>query len=238
MHLDSGNTQSQPVSRIEVPHLVPLVQPESKTIILFITESSCSQHSPNRNRLVFSRYTYSGERIGTFFPSLPEMYTSLPWGRMTPLVPVDDSGTAFATRIGLKPSHNDFNSDSSILLRFDEKTYEVTVLNHPVARQGPQASGIPMRFLAWWKDTCYGFTKGWSSNTGNTLACVGTRAAEACTVIISGPLEHGFEEPPLLNEKYVIAVSYGSLFLLCFHESSNRPKEDGTFFNTVKLEIL
>lgn len=216
-------------------NVVPFVQPETKTIILFVDVGRIREDLSGIGRLAFSKYAYSGERINTFRLSIPEQYTTYSWRNMKPLRPMDDSGSVFATRIEL---YEHGENPEPILLQFDEKTDELRVWDHPL----PPDSDLPGYSIAWWKDTFYGFREKLTTGTGHVLSFMGTLGAPTYATLITDdnirPERNGFDEPVLVNEKYVISVSSQYIYLLCFHENSNRPKEDGNFFNVGELEML
>ncbi|EUC47166.1 hypothetical protein COCMIDRAFT_35316 [Bipolaris oryzae ATCC 44560] len=222
-------------------HIAPLLQPESETITLMFVMDTPTE-TPSQTLFVCARYTFGGNCVSSFSPSLPELRPLLVWHGITPFVPVDDSANVFAARVNARnPGSQPSNASmASLLLRFDTKTNDLRVWEGPIHRSN-SPHGINDYLSSWWKDTWYGFHP--SVETRDIITYMGTQDKPACTPIFQDPdsevtggdIHTG---PMFVNEKYVVRAMSESIYVLCFDESSVQPRTGSTFFMNGTIRLL
>ncbi|KAJ6281180.1 hypothetical protein J3E71DRAFT_353748 [Bipolaris maydis] len=221
-------------------HTVPLLQPESETIVFMFILPTPTE-TPDSTLFVCAIYTFRGDCVSSFRPSLPEL-RRLSVGRgVMPFVPVDDSGNVFAARvITTSPDSPPTNpSIVSLLLRFDTKTNDVRVCEGPVNRNN-SPSDIEKYRLYLWKDTWYACPP---VKATDIIHYMGTQDKAICVPVLSDPYTQVTDVDTLtesffLNERYVVRAMSGDIHLLCFHESSVRPTTGGDFFGNGMIRVL
>lgn len=221
-------------------HIVPLLQPESETIILMFVMDTPTE-TPNRSLVACATYTFRGDYISSFSPRLPELKPLLVWHGVTPFVPVDDSGNVFAARVDARNPNSQLINPSiaSLLLRFDTQTNDLRVWEDPIYHSN-SPRGIDNYRSSWWKDTCYGFHP--SMETLNIITYMGTQDKAACTPMTFDPHSEVTNVdiptvPLMVNERYVVRVMAENIYLLCFHESFVRPTTGNFSFKHGTIQI-
>jgi hypothetical protein len=161
------------------------------------------------------------------------------WPGVTAFVPVDDSDTIFAVRLRVmdRCSNSIPTRTGTLLLGFDEKTQNLRIWEGSMIR-GHDSRVLENCSLTWWKDTCYGFDVG----AADIITYMGTEDMAACAPIISEPrlgvmADHLSDAPLLLNEKYLVRAMPKNIYVLCFHENSNRPKDGDSFLEAEELKL-
>ncbi|EUC37125.1 hypothetical protein COCCADRAFT_33580 [Bipolaris zeicola 26-R-13] len=221
-------------------HIVPLLQPESETIILMFVMDTPTE-TPNQSLVACATYTFRGDYISSFSPRLPELKPLLVWYGVTPFVPVDDSGNVFAARVDARNPNSQLINPSiaSLLLRFDTQTNDLRVWEDPIYHSN-SPRGIDNYRSSWWKDTCYGFHP--SMETLNIITYMGTQDKAACTPMTFDPHSEVTNVdiptvPLMVNERYVVRVMAENIYLLCFHESFVRPTTGNFSFKHGTIQI-
>ncbi|KAF1831346.1 hypothetical protein BDW02DRAFT_572103 [Decorospora gaudefroyi] len=222
----------------------PLIQPETETIILFVDAQRSEKLPYDQRKIAYSRYTYSGECIGDFQPSLPGIGSIESMGSWERFVPVNFQANQFAIPMRSALGEGQDRIHTFFLLHFDEglnslRVWEDSQLPGPIRCSGGA--------MAWWKDTCYGFFYH-EGERRDMIAHMGTSDKKTYTPIVSEPRHdtpwayHRSRVNALvvLNDKYVIRSTASIFYVLCFdgEDNGNRPKENGPFFDLGTLEVL
>jgi hypothetical protein len=234
----------------DVHAMAPLIQPDTKTIIVFTNAYGSRRQPHHRRNIAYARYTYAGECIGNWQPSLPGIGNIMSWSTVRSFVPTGYDGQ-WAVRMSGRPWSTGAEGESrvttSFLLKFDEKD------NHMSVWDGSQLPGTDNGWytggcMAWWKDTCYGhLLPPDSSETRDMLAFMGTEDDRKYKALVQEGKEikmaHAWETvaaPVQINEKYVLRNVLDRCFLLCFDEDEcgKRPKCSGQFFDQGTVEVL
>ncbi|KAI2477255.1 F-box multi-domain protein [Pyrenophora tritici-repentis] len=225
---------SDPPARKLVP---PLLQPEAETIILFSLFGHSSDDPKGGKHLAFSRYTYSGECIGTFRPCFPGLNKMELFNSANGFVPVNHDGSLLAMRIYWISQ----SMDSPCLLRFDEKANDLRVWEGSEF-PAPEPLKNERGTMAWLNDTCYGFkTRPSDAKVQDMVAYMGTKDTKTYTLIVSEQRSSylAIERAIMTNGEYVIRTHNKSFFILCFDDDNgSRPKESDSFFDIGELEVL
>ena len=229
-------------------HMAPLLHPEHETITLLLVADVSAEHAPDdppdRTLFVLATYTFRGEHIASVRPSLPYVDRLSVRPGVSPFVSADDSNTLFTLRLNVIDScpQPAFTQTGTLHLQFNAKTCDLSIWEGPALR-GHDPQSRFSNSLAWWKDTCYGF-KPDTEATGDMITYMGTLDTEAWAPIVSEPKcayltkPIFYQEPLLVNEKYVIRAVPGIVYLACFHENSNRPKADDSFFDMGRVLVM
>jgi hypothetical protein len=238
---------SDPTLR-SVFHIAPVIQPTTKTIVLFTNAYLSKEQPHHRKNIAFGRYTYTGECLGTSQPSLPAIGQMMSWSYARFWNPTGYNGR-WAMWLKSRPWGSEAGNrvTTSFLLRFDEKD------NHLSVWGGSRLPGSDCGFytggcLAWWKDTCYGhLLPSDTTEKRNMLAFMGTEGDAKIKALVGEDEEmkmaHAWENVTAsvqLNEKYVMRNVLDRFYLLCFDEDEGRKRSErsGAFFDQGTVEVL
>ncbi|KAH7380746.1 hypothetical protein BKA66DRAFT_419577 [Pyrenochaeta sp. MPI-SDFR-AT-0127] len=220
------------LTRIRCTHrhdIALLLQPDTKTIVVF-GDIICSKEVALQldtcdnmpGPIIYSRFTYDGVCLNTSHGSW-KLLGSVQLDA-SEFVPVDHNGR-FATRIKGKRS---VVLDVQTYVQFDEQ------LNKFIA-----ISDASSQFTAWWKDTCYGLGPTEQHSEPHViLAHMDPGYILSRLHFLMMDEMGGYSIPIVLNEDYVIRNVIDTVYLLCFNDSENRPKQGGSFFGIGEFEVL